>query len=65
MKILEYDASFGEIAFPEGFEKELEGRSVEEQLRCFALTVRSPLWAPAMFVLTWERLEPNSLNRFP
>lgn len=38
MKILEYDASFGEIAFPEGFEKELEGRSVEEQLRCFALT---------------------------
>ena len=38
MKILEYDVSFGEIAFPEGFEKELEGRSMEEQLRCFALT---------------------------
>ena len=38
MKILEYQDSFGEPRWQEGFIKELTGRPLEEQLRCFAFT---------------------------
>lgn len=38
MKTLNYEESFGIVNWQEGFEKELEGRSLEEQLRCFAST---------------------------
>ena len=38
MEIMQYEDSFGPVKWQEGFEKELAGRSIEEQLRCFALT---------------------------
>ena len=38
MKILEYQESFGKIEWQEGFAQELAGRTIEEQLRCFAFT---------------------------
>lgn len=43
MEIMQYQDSFGAIRWQEGFEQELAGRSVEEQMRCYALTEHSLL----------------------
>lgn len=37
MKIMEYEESFGPVRFQEGYEAQLAGLTVEEQVRCFAL----------------------------
>lgn len=37
MKIMEYEESFGPVRFQEGYEAQLAGLSIEEQVRCFAL----------------------------
>lgn len=37
MKQIEYQENFGEIRFPDGFEEELKGKSVEEQVACYAI----------------------------
>lgn len=38
MKIVNYEKSFGEYKFPEGFEELLSGRSIEEQMAFFRTT---------------------------
>ena len=38
MKITEYREEYGKIEWQEGFAAELEGLTVEEQLRCYAFT---------------------------
>lgn len=38
MQVIDYQESFGKIMWQEGFPKELAGRSLEAQLRCFAFT---------------------------
>lgn len=38
MKILQYQESFGPVRWQEGFPKELEGLTPEEQLRCYAFS---------------------------
>ena len=41
MKIEKYQAEFGEINFPEGFEDKLKGKSLEEQMEFFRITESS------------------------
>ena len=43
MKFVEYQESFGEYKYPEGFEETLEGLSVEQQLDRFRTSERSTL----------------------
>lgn len=35
-EVFEYSPSFGEVIWPEGFEEELRGKSIEEQVHCYA-----------------------------
>jgi len=37
MKQIEYQKYFGEIRFPDGFEEELRGKTIEEQIGCYAI----------------------------
>lgn len=41
MEVVNYEERFGEIRFPEGFEKKLEGKEPEEQMKCFRITETS------------------------
>jgi len=41
MKIVEYQESFGEVRFPEGFEASLRSRTLEEQMNCYRTTCSS------------------------
>jgi len=38
MKTVNYEESFGEVKFPEGFEETLKGLPVEEQMRRYRMT---------------------------
>ena len=38
MKCVEYEERFGEIHFPDGFAEELRGKSIEEQMGCYAVS---------------------------
>ena len=38
MKIVNYEEELGEIRYPEGFEEKLEGKELEEQMKCFRIT---------------------------
>ena len=38
LEVVEYEESFGEIHFPEGFEERLRGKSLEEQANCYRTT---------------------------
>ncbi|HAE52093.1 MAG TPA: hypothetical protein DCG30_02415 [Ruminococcus sp.] len=39
MKTIEYKTEFGEIIFPDGFEQKLSGRSLEEQMDFYRITM--------------------------
>ena len=38
IEIFEYNESFGSVNFQDGFEKELIGKNIDRQIRCFAWT---------------------------
>lgn len=38
MKIVPYEEKFGEINFPAGFEEKLQGKTLEEQMKCYRIT---------------------------
>ena len=38
LEVVEYEESFGEICFPEGFEERLRGKTLEEQAKCYRTT---------------------------
>lgn len=38
MEIIPYEETFGQVRFQEGYEAMLAGLTIEEQVRCFALT---------------------------
>lgn len=38
MEIMEYQETFGKINFQDGFLESLKGKSIAEQIRCYALT---------------------------
>jgi len=39
MEYIEYNEAFGPVKFQEGFEQELKGRSIEEQIHCYGWSV--------------------------
>lgn len=38
MNTIDYEESFGEIHFPEGFAEKLRGKTLEEQMECYRIT---------------------------
>jgi len=36
MKIIDYIEEYGEVIYPEGFEAQLKGKTIEEQMKCFS-----------------------------
>ena len=61
MKIINYEEKFGKYSFPEGFEKRLRGRSVEEQMKFYRTTEYSSYsltnWSQRTTKSGYRRLE--------
>ena len=60
MNIVDYEDWMGEIAFPEGFDEKLTGRSFEEQMACYRITESRTLARTSYGELERERVDKAS-----